>query len=465
MTSSWTTAGLDLHLEATGSGQRAGLEDGLRSAIQTRRLAAGALLPSSRALAGDLGIARGTVVAVYEQLVAEGYLVARQGAGTVVADLGPEALATVEGPRASDVRLDLRPGTPDVSSFPVSAWLRSTRRALAAAPTRAYGYGDVRGRRELRAALVDYLGRTRGVHAAIDQVMITSGTTQSLSLLATALRAAGADAVAMENPGFAMHRPVVQLAGQRIVPVPVDARGAHLLDDVDAAAIVVTPAHQYPTGVVLHPTRRRALTAWARATGGIVVEDDYDGEFRYERQPIGSLQGTAPDHVVYLGTASKTLSPGIRLGWMVLPHRLIEALIEVKRGTDLCAPTISQLTLADLITSHGYDRHIRTMRLRYRRRRDLLIETLAPVGPHLDVGVAGIPAGLQSPVLLPAHGPVEGDVIATAAAEGLALEGLGMHSFDDAPHVAGLLVGFSKPSERAYPAAVALLARVLRRML
>jgi GntR family transcriptional regulator/MocR family aminotransferase len=406
-------------------------------------------------------------VAAYDQLVAEGYLVARQGAGTVVADLGPETAATVEDRRGSDVRLDLRPGTPDVSSFPVSAWLRSTRRAVAAAPARAYGYGDVRGRRELRAALVDYLGRTRGVHAVTDQVMITSGTTQSLSLLAMALRAAGSDAIAMENPGFAMHRPVVQLAGQRVVSVAVDAHGvaAHQLDDVQAAAFVVTPAHQYPTGVVMHPTRRRALTAWARATGGIVIEDDYDGEFRYERQPIGSLQGTAPEHVVYLGTASKTLSPGVRLGWMVLPHRLIVPLIEVKRSTDLCAPTISQLTLADLITSHGYDRHIRTMRLRYRRRRDLLIESLAQVGPDLDVGVAGVPAGLQSPVLLPAHGPAEDEVVATAAAEGLALEGLGMHSFDDAPHVAGLLVGFSKPSERAYPAAVALLARVLRRML
>ena len=270
MTSSWTTAGLDLHVETTGTGQRASLEDGLRSAIQGRRLVAGTLLPSSRALAGDLGIARGTVVAAYDQLVAEGYLVARQGAGTVVADLGPETAAAVEDRRGSDVRLDLRPGTPDVSSFPVSAWLRSTRRAVAAAPARAYGYGDVRGRRELRAALVDYLGRTRGVHAVIDQVMITSGTTQSLSLLAMALRAAGSDAIAMENPGFAMHRPVVQLAGQRVVSVPVDARGvaAHELDDVPAAAIVVTPAHQYPTGVVMHPSRRRALTAWARATGG-----------------------------------------------------------------------------------------------------------------------------------------------------------------------------------------------------
>jgi GntR family transcriptional regulator/MocR family aminotransferase len=352
----------------------------------------------------------------------------------------------------------------------MSAWLRSTRRALATAPARVFGYGDVRGRWALRTALVEYLGRTRGVHAVPDQVMITSGTTQSLSLLATALRMAGADLVAMENPGFAMHRPVVRLAGARIVGVPVDERGvaSHRLAEVgaaDAAAVVVTPAHQYPTGVVMHPARRHALTAWARDTGGIVIEDDYDGEFRYERQPVGSLQGTAPDHVVYLGTSSKTLAPGVRLGWMVLPPRLIEPLIEVKRGTDLIASTISQLTLADMITSHAYDRHIRTMRLRYRRRRDLLTGTLGQIGPDVVARVAGVPAGLQAPVPLPASGPDEADVVAAAAAEGLALEALGVHSFGDLGHVPGLLIGFSKPTERAYPAAVALLARVLRRVL
>jgi GntR family transcriptional regulator/MocR family aminotransferase len=464
MTSSWSTSGVDLHVETTGSGQRASLEDGLRTAIQARRLAAGTQLPSTRALAGDLGLARGTVVAAYDQLVAEGYLIARQGAGTVVADLGPEAVSADEARYRAPTRLDLRPGTPDVSSFPVAAWLRSTRRAVAAAPARAFGYGDVRGRRELREALVDYLGRTRGVHASTEQVMITAGATHALSLMCTALTAAGSDLVAMENPGFAMHRPVVELAGQRIVGVPVDARGlvTDRLAEIGAAAVVVTPAHQYPTGVVLHHSRRHALTAWARASGGIVIEDDYDGEFRYERQPIGSLQGTAPDRVVYLGTASKTLAPGLRLGWMVLPQRLIEPLIEIKRCTDLCAPTISQLALADLITSHGYDRHIRTMRLRYRRRRDLLIDTLAQVGPDL---VTGIPAGLQSPVRLPIDGPTEDDVVAAGAAEGLALEGLSSHSFHDAPHRPGLLVGFSKPTERAYPAAVALLARILRRLL
>ena len=336
---------------------------------------------------------------------------------------------------------------------------------LTNASASALGYGDARGRIELRTALAAYLGRARGVQARPDQIMITAGATQALSLLASALAGPGR-VIAMEDPGFAMHRPVVRQAGHRVVGMPVDDRG--LCTDGLAGlapqpvAVVVTPAHQYPTGVTLHPARRRALTSWARSHDVVIVEDDYDGEFRYERQPIGALQGTAPDQVVYVGTASKTLAPGLRLGWMVLPDRLVETLTELKLRTDLAAPTITQLTLAEMITDHGYDRHIRTVRLRYRRRRDLLIQALAGVGPDL---VAGIPAGLQAPVRLPPGGPGEQDLIAAAAADGLALEGLSEHWHDARDRPQGLLIGFSKPSERAYPAAVALLAQVLRRMM
>jgi GntR family transcriptional regulator/MocR family aminotransferase len=462
MTIPWTAAGLDLHLERTGNGQRAGLENGLRAAIQSRRLGAGTMLPSSRTLARDLGIARGTVVAAYDQLVAEGYLLSRPGAGTLVADLGPASEPAAERPRPRVVRMDLRPGTPDVASFPASAWLRATRQAVANAPASAFGYGDVRGRSELRTALADYLARTRGVDTTPSRVVITAGCTEALFLLCTALADSGRTTVAMENPGFSMHRPVVRGAGQRIEAVPVDEQGARtdLLGAVDA--IVVTPAHQFPTGVTLHPARRQALTAWARAGGGLIIEDDYDGEFRYDRQPIGALQGTASDHVAYLGTASKTLAPGLRLGWMVLPEGLTDAVAAVKLRTGLAAPTITQLTLTEMITSHAYDRHVRTMRLRYRRRRDLLIATLGRIGPDL---VSGVSAGLQAAVRLPSDGPAEDEVIAAAAAEGLALDGLGPHWHGDGEHQPGLLIGFSKPSERAYPAAVALLERVLRRML
>jgi GntR family transcriptional regulator/MocR family aminotransferase len=212
----------------------------------------------------------------------------------------------------------------------------------------------------------------------------------------------------------------------------------------------------------MHPSRRQAFTSWARATGTLIVEDDYDGEFRYDRQPIGALQGTAADHVVYLGTASKTLGPGLRLGWMVLPPRLVTPVVTAKNNTSLGTDAIAQLTLAELITSHGYDRHIRTMRLRYRRRRDHLITALEQIRPHL---ITGIPAGLQALVRLPAGGPPEEELVALAAGEGLALEGLGRHWQSERLDRPGLIIGFCAPSERAYPAAVALLARVLRRAL
>jgi GntR family transcriptional regulator / MocR family aminotransferase len=389
-------------------------------------------------------------------------LLARQGAGTQVADLGPVGRPAAQLRPATSPRLDLRPGTPDVTSFPVTGWLRCARKALGDAPASAYGYGDVRGRFTLRSALVDYLGRTRGVDARPEQLMITTGATQALSLLCTALAASGSCTIGMEDPGFSFHRALVQHAGHRVTAMPVDERGpvADPLDGV--AAAIVTPAHQYPTGVTMHPSRRQAFTSWARATGGLVVEDDYDGEFRYDRQPVGALQGTAADHVVYIGTASKTLGPGLRLGWMVLPDRLIEPVITAKQFTDLSTDSIAQLTFAELITSHGYDRHIRTLRLRYRRRLDLLIGTLEEIRPHL---VTGISAGLQALVRLPPGGPSEDEFIQLGASEGLALEGLRPHLHSARPGWQGVIVGFSRPSERAYPAAVSLLARVIRRAL
>ncbi len=461
MPDSWAS-GLDLFVQTTGTRRRAGLEDGLRSAIQTRRLAAGTQLPSTRVLAQDLGVARGTVAAAYDQLVAEGYLLARPRAGTRVADLGPlsQPVADRRAPRPN--RLDLRPGTPDVASFPVAEWLRCARRALAQAPVTAFGYGDLRGRYRLRAALADYLGRTRGVQARPEQIVITSGATQALSLLAIALTAAGRGSIALENPGFNFHRGLVRQTAHAVVPIPVDPQGATTEQLADAAAVVLTPAHQYPTGVTMHPARRHAFIAWARATDGLIIEDDYDGEFRYDRQPVGALQGIAPDRVAYIGTASKTLGPGLRLGWMVLPDQLTAPVITAKQYTDLSTDAITQLTFHEMLTSHGYDRHVRAMRRRYQRRRDVLISTLDRVRPHL---ITGISAGLQALVRLPGGGPTEAEIIELAAAEGLTLEGLGPHWHEGTAAAQGLVVGFARPSEQAYPAAVNLLARLLRRAL
>ncbi|MBN0043220.1 PLP-dependent aminotransferase family protein [Streptomyces actuosus] len=455
--------GVDLHLDADArDGRRAGLERALRGAVRDGRLAPGARLPATRRLAEELGLARNTVKAAYDQLVAEGYLTARQGSGTRVAPLPAiDAAAPGAAPRARAPRFDLRPGSPDVAAFPAAAWLRALRRAVAAAPSRAYDYGDPRGRVELRQALSAYLGRARGVVAPPERIVVTSGYVQGLALLTRVLDGA---AVALEDPGLPFHREVVRRNGARVVPVPVDGRGARADALADASAVVVTPAHQYPTGVTLHPERRRALTDWARARGGLVVEDDYDGEFRYDRQPVGALQGMAPDRVAYLGTASKTLGPGLRLGWMVLPPHLVDAVADAKLHSDHHTETIGQLALAELIDSHAYDRHVRACRLRYRRRRDQLLERLG--GRR---GVRGVAAGLHALVEV----ADERDVLARAEAEGLAVGSLGEHwhapgacrtgdgGAGGADRPQGIVVGYGTPGEGAYPEALRVLASVL----
>jgi GntR family transcriptional regulator / MocR family aminotransferase len=449
----WTGVGVDLHLEPDAAdGRRSGLERALRDAIRDGRLAPGTRLPATRRLAADLGLSRGTTKAAYDQLVAEGYLTARQGSGTRVAPLppSPDAGTPQVHARTRAPRFDLRPGSPDVGAFPAAAWLRALRRAIATAPSLAYDYGDPRGRIELRTALSGYLGRARGVLAPPERIVITSGYVQGLALLTRVLDGA---AVAMEDPGLPFHREVVRRNGGTVLPVPVDARGVRPEELGEAAAVVVTPAHQYPTGVTLHPERRRALGDWARARGGLIVEDDYDGEFRYDRQPVGALQGMAPGQVVYLGTASKTLGPALRLGWMVLPAHLVDAVADAKLHSDHHTETIGQLALAELIDSHAYDRHVRACRLRYRRRRDQLLDRLGA-----GRSVHGIAAGLHALIDV----SDEAEVLARAEAEGLALGALGTHWHgprENRPQ--GLVVGYGTPRERVYPEALEVLTKVL----
>ncbi|MGW7263133.1 MocR-like pyridoxine biosynthesis transcription factor PdxR [Streptomyces sp. NPDC054842] len=448
----WSGVGVDLHLEPDpAEGRRAGLERALRDAVREGRLAPGTRLPATRRLAAELGMSRGTAKAAYDQLVAEGYLRARQGSGTEVAALPTDGVPSAAGdPHTRAPRFDLRPGSPDVGTFPAAAWLRALRRAIATAPSMAYDYGDPRGRVELRTALSAYLGRARGVIAPPERIVITSGYVQGLALLTRVL---DGGVVAMEDPGLPFHRDVVRRAGGRVVPVPVDERGLCAAELGDEDAVVVTPAHQYPTGVTLHPERRRALTDWARANGRLVVEDDYDGEFRYDRQPVGALQGMAPGHVVYLGTASKTLGPALRLGWMVLPPHLVDAVADVKLHSDHHTESIGQLALAEMVTGHAYDRHVRACRLRYRRRRDQLVSLL---GAHRRV--RGIAAGLHALVEV----PDEAEVLERAAREGLAVGRLGDHwhtAGEGRPQ--GLVVGYGTPRERVYPEALEALGRVL----
>jgi GntR family transcriptional regulator/MocR family aminotransferase len=360
--------------------------------------------------------------------------------------------------------LDLRPGQPDPTTFPRDAWLRSGRRVLATAPAEVYRGGDPRGRPELRSALAEYLVRARQVLTSPDQIVITSGYSQALGLLARVLADQGAQAIAMEDPGHPFHREIVSRAGLRVMPLPVDVLGART--DLLAtprfrgvAAVVVTPAHQYPTGATLHQDRRRILTTWALTHGGLVIEDDYDGEFRYDRQSVGALQGLAPGNVIYGGTVSKTLSPALRLGWLAVPKRLMSSLIDVKRHADTHTASISQLMLADLIDTHAYDRHIKAARLRYRRRRDLLLRKLGEQVPTMQV--SGVAAGLHALVKLPATGPAEARIIERAAARGLALRSLSDHWQRPAEYQPRLIVGYSTPAEQVWPAALDALCEVL----
>jgi GntR family transcriptional regulator/MocR family aminotransferase len=352
---------------------------------------------------------------------------------------------------------DLRPGQPDVSAFPARAWLRATRHVLSTAPAEVFSRCDPRGRIELREALTGYLARTRGVLTTPDQLMVTTGFTQALNLLVSVI----GGPVAVEEPGHDFYREVVLRTGRRVVPLPVDELGAQV-DTLtgDVAAAVVTPAHQYPMGVPLHPARRRALREWA-ARGGVVVEDDYDGEFRYDRQPVGAFQGAAPEHVVYCGTTSDTLAPAMRLAWMALPQALLGPVTEAKLYADAHTEVLGQLVLARLIETHDYDRHVRAARLRYRRRRDLLLARLGP-GPDQPlpgVTLPGVPAGLRTLLLLPDGGPAEADVLRECERRGIALRGASPLWSGRGPE--GLLIGYAAPSARAYPHALEALAETL----
>ena len=455
----WASTSVDLHLDLVGSRIGESLERALRDAARTGRLAPGLQLPSSRALAGDLGIARNTVADAYSQLIAEGWLTARPGAGTYVADRSPALeAAAAPAPPASRLRYDLRPGSPDTAAFPRSAWLAATRRALAAAPAEALGYIDPQGRPELRQALAGYLARARGVQLTPDRIVICSGFTQGLGLICQALRRRGAKTLAMEVYGQPRHRDIAAAAGLSTATVPVDGHGAMIDKLADADAVLLTPAHQFPLGAALASQRRGGVVAWADATAGLIIEDDYDGEFRYDRQPVGAVQALAPERVAYAGTASKALAPGLRLGWLALPAALVDDVVAVKALTDRSTSSLDQLTLAEFITSGHYDRQVRRSRLAYRRRRDRLVDALRRQAP--GVRITGIAAGLHLLLELP-DGHTEHDIITRAARHGLALEGLGSYRRAPDTHPPALVIGYGTPHEHAFTGAVARLTAVL----
>jgi GntR family transcriptional regulator/MocR family aminotransferase len=434
------------------------LEEQLRGAIRSGVLKAGSDLPSTRALAEDLGVSRGVVVRAYAQLAAAGYLDVRQGAHPRVASIArPEPAA--EPDAGGKVLYDLRAHQPDVATFPRQAWLRSVRDALTAATNADLGYLDGRGIGQLRTEVAAYLGRARGVVAAPERIVVTAGATHAMSLLGRTLVRRGVTLTAFENPSHRLLHAVARRAGQTPVGVPVDEDGlrADMLTDVHA--VVVSPANQFPTGAALSPARRAALVAWARATGGVVVEDDYDAELAYGHAPVPALQGLAPERVAYVGSAGKTLAPAIRLGWIVLPAGMHEEVVEELSASMLHVSGIDQLAFADFLRRGEYDRHLRRMRGIYRRRRDVVIDALARELP--DLFVAEPSAGLHVVVELPSR-ELETAVVATARSAGVIVQTLGQHTLPGYDGPAGILVGFGSIPEPTLPHAVERLALAVR---
>jgi GntR family transcriptional regulator/MocR family aminotransferase len=515
MTESWVNSaeriGADLHLELSGpGGRRAALIRSLREAVRSGRLAPGTRLPPYRSLAADLGVARNTVADAYAELVAEGWLTARQGSGTRVAEraepLRPAVRTPVKAPaRTRGPRHDLRQGAPDASAFPRAAWATSYRRALQAAPSEAFGPGDPAGRRELREALTEYLARARGVRTEPDRIVICSGFAHALRLLfgrspggtgrvgttrgtngrrgtgstggtgsthgssstrrsSSTRGTAPTDGVlrgplGVEAYGLDFHWGLLAAAGVRTVPLPLDEHGARVTALDRERAVLLTPAHQFPTGGPLHPERRASVIGWARARGAVVLEDDYDGEFRYDRKPVGALQGLDPERVIHIGSVSKSLSPALRLGWMVLPERYVGSVLAAKGEREAWVSVPDQLALADFVVSGSYDRHVRRMRQRYRRRRDRLVAALAAHAPHIEA--TGIAAGLHAVLRLPAG--TERSTVKAAAWQGIALDGLAAFRHPQSPVTAGdgLVVGYAATAEHAYEAALEALCGVL----
>jgi GntR family transcriptional regulator/MocR family aminotransferase len=450
---------------------RAQLEDAICAAITGGGAPPGTKLPASRSLAEALHVSRGVVSEAYAQIAAEGWIEIRRGAAPIVravpaAGLGPNngpvapcappstARACEHSVKGSDPltiapRLDLTATAPDLSAFPRRDWSAALRKVLAEMPDSALDYGDPRGDDELRAELAAYLVRVRGVVASPENVVIVSGYTQGLWLTCRALRARGARRVAVEDPSLDDAWATIRSAGLDVVGLPVDEQGIRL-EGLDADAVLVTPAHQFPTGAVLAPERRRALLAW----GGIVIEDDYDSEYRYDRAPVGTLQKLAPDRVVYIGTTSKTLAPALRLGWLVGPPALAAEIARERWAVDSGGPAISARAYARLLATGGVDRHLRRTRREYRERRDALVHALETLP---GCRVTGVAAGLHLLLRLP-PGADEEAVVARLHERRIRIRGLAGYRLAPRPDDPALVIGYGRlplPAIDAFAAQVA----------
>lgn len=459
--------------EAPPRGRTAWLAEQLRAAIADAVLRPGNRLPATRALATELQMSRGTVVEAYRRLTEEGLLVTNQGGGTEVAapissPASPSPPSSPPSAADSDTTtelaehrelLNISAGVPDISAFPRAAWLRAERRVLDTATPDQLGYADPAGVPALRAALASWLGRSRGLSVSPKQIIVTAGVTGALSLLAQVLRRRGITDCAVEDPGAEGNRRILNYWLDELHPVPVDASGIDVaaLSRSGVRAVVVTPAHQFPTGVVLSPERRRALVEWARSTDGFIIEDDYDSEYRYDRSPVRAMHPLATDRIVHVSSLSKVLAPALRLGWMVAPEPLRDDLAELRWATDLGSPALPQLALADLIENGVLERHLRSLRLRHRERRDAAVDAIHRYLPGCTID--GIAAGLHVLVRLPDHAD---DVALAARARnvGLAVQPLSSHRA--APGPPGVVIGYGPHSPRRLDAAIRQLGEFVR---
>jgi GntR family transcriptional regulator / MocR family aminotransferase len=465
MSIQWAGLGPEILLKLERDGTeplRAQLERGLRDAIRSGRLKPGERLPSSREMARELGVSRGLVLECYTQLQAEGYLTSRGGSATRVAS-GAEAPPGPPPRPAAPARkpsIDFKHGLPDLASFPRRDWAWALREACRDVPAGELGYGAANGSEALRVVLAAYLRRVRGAVAEPERIVICTGVQQGINLLIRALAKQGVRCMGFEDPGHPDHRAGIELARIEAVPVPVDDRGVDVeaLAASGAGAVVLTPAHQSPTGALLAPERRQALLAWAAEHDATIIEDDYDAEFRYDREPVGTLQGLAPERVATLGSVSKSLAPGLRLGWVVCPPRLVEAIAGEKRIEDRSSPVVDQLALAALIESGRYDRHLRRMRGVYAARREALMDALARHAPDLEL--RGLAAGFHVLVLLP-EGVTEEEVVSAARERSVGVYGLRDNTFGEQRWPPALVMGFGNLGEGAIERGIETLASAL----
>jgi len=452
--------------DAPARGLTSWLAGAIRAAIIDGRLETGTALPATRLLAGDLGISRGVVVEAYQRLADEGLVSGHAGTGTRVSGLAPRAVrpikdlsrpgragatvlprpgrdgvAVLPQPWRARAELDLSPGVPDLSGFPRAAWLRAERAVLDRASVAELGYGDPRGHQWLRRELAGWLARTRGLRAAPDDIIVVSGVAQALALLAQWLNAQGRTRIAVEDPCSLGSRDELVYWGLETVPVPVDEHGLRVADLAgrDLRAALLTPAHQFPTGVVLAPQRRRELLDWAAAADALIIEDDYDAEYRYDRAPVPAMAAAAPGHVAYAGTTSKTLAPGMRLGWLVPPGRLHADLVAAKHAADLGSPALPQLVLARLIATGDLEQHIRLVRKRQRSRRDALLDALRSQLPQARV--QGVPAGLHLLITFPALALDDTELAERIHRAGVLVHPLSWHR--QLPGPPGLVLGYA----------------------